>query len=411
MVVGVAGDRVAATGPDPSKAGGSVGQIATFALQPTGEWTPFREMQSIDQTRPGNMVLQRMVMGGNVLLVSDDRRDGGSSTVVAYEAAENNSGWKYQGRLEPPSRASEPAFGGVIATDGIFAAVSTVDMRVLGEQARTVVASPKVFLFKRGADGWKGLGALQREEALKPTFFGAALAMSPGQVVIGCPKAIPAAPHQDLVTGGDSVVVVYRVDADGKWSIDGQLRPPTDRGEYLGFGSSIAASDSLIAVRMSQITAPTSAVLVYRRSEKGWELDGELAPLIDVTAGVGWGISLAIADGRVVVGDPTAINGDLPPGYVGAFARDNNGVWAESLRFQPSVAVTTARWGVGIRADGRRIVVARPQSEREGIVPGGALVFMLPPADQVPKPTGNSAASDTPLTAPASTPAAPSSPQ
>ncbi|NDG62255.1 MAG: hypothetical protein EBY29_02135 [Planctomycetes bacterium] len=142
---------------------------------------------------------------------------------------------------------------------------------------------------------------------------------------------------------------------------------------------------------------------MYRRGQTGWVYDGELAPLIDVTPGVGWGISIAIGDGRIIVGDPTALNGDQNPGYVGAFTKDTNGTWSESLRFHPTVAVTAARWGVGIRADGRRVVVARPQSEREGVVPGGALVFMLPPLDATPRPNvapGSVPASTKSLTAP-----------
>lgn len=403
MVVAVSGDRVVATGADPSKAGGSVGQIATFVFQPTGEWKPFREMQSVDGVKPGVMVLQRMTMVGSIMLVSEDRRDGGSSTVAAFESAETNSGWKQSGLLEPPTGLPEPAFGGVIVSDGVFAAISTVDMRVLGDKPRTVNPSPKVFLFKRGVDGWKGLGFLQGRDSLKPTFFGAALSMTPNQIVIGCPKAITAAPHQDLVVGGDAVVVIYRMNSDGMWAIDGELKPPPDRLDYLGFGSTIASSDSVVAVRMSQVSGQGSAVLVYRRGETGWVYDGELNPLIDVTPGMGWGISLAITDGRIVVGDPTALNGDKNPGYAGAFTKDNNGTWAESVRFQPNVPVTSARWGVGIRTDGRRVVIARPQNEREGVMPGGALVFMLPPADSTPRPgapSTSSPASTKSLTAP-----------
>ncbi|MSR44661.1 MAG: hypothetical protein EXS15_04790 [Phycisphaerales bacterium] len=403
MVVAVSGDRIAATGPDPSRTGGSVGQIATFQLQPTGEWTCFREMQSVDQVRTGDMILGRMAMSGEVLLVSDERRDGRSSTVVAFESASTSSGWKQVGRLDPPLTVTEPAFGMAVATDGVIAAVSTVDMRVLGEKPRTVQVSPKVFLFKRGPEGWSGIGFLQRDESQKPTFFGASLAMTPGQLVIGCPKAVPAAPHQQLVVGGEAVVVVYRQNQEGMWTIDGELRPPADRLDHIGFGSTIAADDSTIAVRMSMVTAPTARVLVYRRGATGWVYDGELTPLIDVTPGAGWGYSLAVADGRVVVGDSTALNGDQPPGYVGVFARASNGSWGESMRLQPSVKVMAARWGVALRADGRRVVVARPQSERDGIVPGGALLFMLPPVDQVPVPSaaGSAPATLTPLTAPA----------
>ncbi len=406
ILVGISGSRIVATGADPSKSGGAVGQIATFEFQPTGEWKPFREMQAVEQVLPGEMALGRIALGGSVLLASIERRDGSSSSVATFRSDETNSGWKQEGRLIAPAGAAEPAFGGVLATDGVIVGVSTVDMRVLGELPRTVQVSPKVFLFDHTATGWNGMGYLQREAEKQPTFFGASLAMIPGQVVIGCPKAIPAAPHQKLVTGGDSVVVVYRLNAQGQWAIDGELMPPPERRDYLGFGTVVAADTSVIAVRSAQVTGPGAAVLVYRRTESGWVYDGELVPTIDVTSGAGWGIALGVSDGQILVGDPTALRGDQTPGYVGLFARNARGEWAESLRLTPTVPVTSARWGVALRVDGRRVVVARPQNEREGITPGGAILFTLPVASEIVAPTtkpGTTEASGTPLLAPTAT--------
>ncbi len=384
MVIGISGDRVVATGPDPSKEGGSLGQIATFQQQPTGQWTTFTEMQSVDQVRRGAMVLQRLAFAGEQLLVTEDRRDGSNSSVVAFEVAQGPSGWRQLSRLEPPAGSPDPAFGSALATDGAIAAVSTVDMRVLGEKARTVQAAPKVFLFERMKDGWKGLGFLQRDAAKQPTFFGASLALAKNTLVIGCPQAITAAPHQSLVQGGASVVVVYRRGVDGAWAIDGELTPPPHRLDYLGFGTVVATDGERIAVRQAQITASGAEVLVYRRGTTGWVYDGELVPQVDIVRGAGWGIALALADDRIVVGDPTALAGDQIAGYVGAFARSSDGNWGESLRLKPSIAVSSSRWGVSVRADGRRVVVARPTSEREGITSGGAIVFTLPEQRDAP---------------------------
>ncbi len=406
MLVGISGSRIVATGADPSKSGGSLGQIATFEFQPTGEWKAFREMQAVDQVMPGEMALGRIALGGNILLASIERRDGSSSSVVTFQSDATNSGWKQDGRLIAPAGPAEPAFGGVLATDGVIVGVSTVDMRVLGELARSVQVAPKVFLFNRTANGWNGMGYLQREAEKGPTFFGASLAMTPGQIVIGCPKAIPAAPHQKLVTGGDSVVVVYRQNAQGQWAIDGELTPPEARRDYLGFGTMVAADSSVVVVRLAQVTGPGAAVLVYRRSDAGWLYEGELKPQLDITPGAGWGIALGVTDGQILVGDPTALSGDQAAGYVGCFVRGANGVWAEGLRFAPTVPVTTARWGVALRVDGRRVVVSRPQNEREGIAPGGAILFTLPAASEIVAPSAGAsgtAASSTPLLAPTAT--------
>jgi len=407
MVIGISGDRIVAAGPDPSKEGGSLGQIATFQLQPTGEWSTFKEMQSVDQVRRGAMVLQRLAFAGEQMLVTEDRRDGSSSSVVTFEAAASPSGWRQLSRLEPPSGLPEPAFGATLATDGTIAAIATVDMRVLGDKARTVQAAPKVFLFERIKDGWKGLGFLQREASKQPTFFGASLALAKNTLVIGCPKAIMAAPHQALVQGGDSVVVVYRRSGDGGWALDGELTPPPHRLDYLGFGTTVATDGERIVLRQSQISGSGAEVLVYRRGTTGWVYDGELVPQVDIVRGAGWGITLALADGRIVVGDPTALAGDQMAGYVGVFARSSEGNWGESLRLKPSVAVTSSRWGVSIRADGRRVLVARPASEREGITPGGAILFTLPEQrDAPPISSGAVSATDVPL-APSAPPSSP----
>jgi hypothetical protein len=398
MVIGIAGDRVVAAGPDPSKEGGSLGQIATFQLQSTGEWSTFKEMQSVDQVRRGAMVLQRLAFAGEQMLVTEDRRDGLSSSVVTFEAAPGPSGWRQVSRLEPPAGSQEPAFGGALATDGAIAAVATVDMRVLGDKARTVQVAPKVFLFERVPDGWKGLGFLQRDAAKQPTFFGASLALAKNTLVIGCPKAIMAAPHQALVQGGDSAVVVYRRGNDGAWALDGEISPPPHRLDYLGFGTTIATDGERIVVRQAQVSGTGAEVLVYRRGTTGWLYDGELQPQVDIVRGPGWGVTLAVADNRIVVGDPTALSTNQMTGYVGVFARSAEGNWGESLRLKPSVAVTSSRWGVAVRADGRRVLVARPASEREGITPGGALVFTLPEQrDAPPVSTGAVSAPDVQL--------------
>jgi len=407
MVIGLSGDRVVATGPDPSKEGGSLGQIATFQLQPTGEWSTFKEMQSIDQVRRGAMVLQRLAFAGEQMLITEDRRDGSSSSVVTFEAAASPSGWRQLSRLESPATSPEPAFGASIATDGTIAAIATVDMRVLGDKPRTVQVAPKVFLFERIKDGWKGLGFLQRDASKQPTFFGASLALANNTLVIGCPKAIPASPHQSLVQGGDSAVVVYRRGTDGAWALDGELTPPPHRLDYLGFGTALATDGERIVLRQAQISGSGAEVLVYKRGTTGWVYDGELAPQVDIVRGPGWGITLAIADGRIVVGDPTALSGEQMTGYVGVFARSSEGNWGESLRLKPSVAVTSSRWGVSLRADGRRVLVARPASEREGIMPGGALLFTLPEQrDAPPVSSGAVAATDVPL-APSAPPSSP----
>lgn len=397
MVNGISGDRIVVTGPEMVRAGGVAGQLATFALSPMGTWEAIPEMLAMANCRTGDLIMGRIAFAGTTLCVTHERRDGSNSTVEVFEPASTASGWAVSGApLGPPGGAVEPAFGSAIATDGRHIAISCVDQRVLGEKSRIVNPSPKVFLFKAGPNGWSGLGFLQREVAKDPKFFGASLAMTPGRLVVGCPKAIQPAPKQPLVEGGDPVVCVWS-ESSGNWSLEAELTPPAGSSSA-GFGQGVAASDRYIAVRSNYVTSPGADVLVYRRGDTGWEFDGSLALSADATKGPAFGASVAVGEDFIVLGDPSA---DFPKGkgVVAVFIRTASG-WVEAARLLPTVKTMSARWGVSIKVDGRRVLVSHPASEREGIAPGGSILFTLPPASDMKVPELKPAAtraSDVPL--------------
>ena len=397
MVNGMSGDRIVVTGPEIVRVGGVAGQLATFVLSPTGTWNALPEMLAMANCRSGDLIMGRVAFAGTTLCVTHERRDGSNSIVEVFEPSDSAAGWIAAGApLGPPGGALEPAFGSAIATDGRHIAVSCVDQRVLGEKSRIVNPSPKVFLFKAGPAGWSGLGFLQRDAAKDPKFFGASLAMTPGRLVIGCPKAIQPAPKQPLVEGGDPVVCVWS-ESGGSWSLEAEIAPPAG-STNIGFGQTVAASERYIVVRSSGVTVPGADVFVYRKGDSGWEFDGALALSADATKGAAFGASMAVGEDFIVLGDPSA---EFPKGrgVVAVFTRTASG-WVESARLLPTIKTMSARWGVSVRVDGRRVLVAHPASEREGIAPGGSILFTLPPTSQMGavqvKPAATSAA-DVPL--------------
>lgn len=398
MVNGISGDRIVVTGPDVVRNPGVAGQAATFTLGAMGSWEPISEMLAMGNCRNGDLIMGRAALAGTVLCLTHERRDGSNSLVEVFEpSADVASGWVAAGApLGPPGGTLEPAFGSAIATDGRFIAVSCVDQRVLGEQSRIVNPSPKVFLFKSGPSGWAGLGFLQREPEKDPKFFGASLAMTPGRLVIGCPKAIQPAPKQPLVEGGEPAVCVWS-ESGGSWSLEAELAPPPGV-EYLGFGQIVAASERFIVVRAGFITVPGAEVFVYRKGDSGWTFDGALAFGADVVKGPAFGASFAAGEDFIVLGDSSA-ESPAGKGVVGVFVRTDGG-WRETARLQPTVKTMSARWGVSIRVDGRRVLVAHPASEREGITPGGGILFNIPPVSAMSVPAAvpaSTSASDVPL--------------
>lgn len=397
MVNGISADRIVVTGPEIVRVGGVAGQLATFTLSATGSWDARPEMLALANCRVGDLIMGRIAFAGTTLCVTHERRDGSNSLVEVFEPTDGPSGWVAAGApLAPPGGSVEPAFGSAIATDGRLIAVSCVDQRVLGEKSRIVSPSPKVFLFKAGPAGWSGLGFLQRDVAKDPKFFGASLAMTSGRIVIGCPKAIQPAPKQPLVEGGDSVVCVWS-EASGSWALEAELLPPPGVPS-IGFGQAVAASERHIVVRSNYVTGPGADVFVYRKGDAGWEYDGALALTSDAAKGAAFGASFAIGDDFIVLGDPSA-EVTKGKGVVAVFIRSERG-WVEAARLVPTVKTMSARWGVSIKVDGRRVLVAHPASERDGIAPGGSILFTLPPVREmkVPSPASSAtSAADVPL--------------
>lgn len=398
MVNGISGDRIVVTGPEVVRGPGIAGQVATFTLSDMGTWQPIPEMLAFTGCREGDLIMGRVAFAGTVLCLSHERRDGSSSIVDVFEpSTSERSGWIAAGpALGPPEGSVEPAFGSAIATDGRFIAVSCVDQRVLGDQSRIANPSPKVYMFKAGPAGWAGLGFLQRDSAKDPKFFGASLAMTPGRVVVGCPKAIQPAPKQPLVQGGDPVVCVWS-ESEGSWALEAEIAPPQGVAN-IGFGQVVAASDSLIAVRAGLVTTPGADVFVYRKSESGWTFDGSLAFSADTVKGPAFGSAIAAGDDFIVLGDSSAEHAGRR-GLVSVFIRSDSG-WAECARLRPTVKTSSARWGVSVKVDGRRVLVGHPANEREGITPGGSILFTLPPAGDLKVPVAapsSAAAVDVPL--------------
>lgn len=398
MVNGISGDRIVVTGPEVVRGPGIAGQVATFTLSDMGMWEPMPEMLALTGCRANDLIMGRVAFGGTVLCLSHERRDGSSSVVDVFEpSSSERSGWVAAGpALGAPEGSVEPAFGSAIATNGRFIAVSCVDQRVLGEQSRIVNPSPKVYMFKAGPSGWAGLGFLQRDASKDPKFFGASLAMTPSRVVVGCPKAIQPAPKQPLVQGGDPVVCVWS-DSGGSWALEAEIAPPPGVAN-LGFGQIVAASDSLIAVRAGLVTTPGADVFVYRKSESGWAFDGSLAFAADAVKGPAFGSAIAAGDDFIVLGDSSAEHAGRR-GLVSVFIRSESG-WTECARLTPTVKTSSARWGVSVKVDGRRVLVGHPANEREGIAPGGSILFTLPPAGELKVPVAppsSAAAIDVPL--------------
>ncbi len=375
-IIGWAGPRVVVTGPDRPKTAGFTGQIATFERTAEG-WKALLEMGGVPNAQPGDLLLQRIAASEDWVLSNSDRFGQVGAAVVLALARDpaSPSGWTLRQRIRAPQGVQAPNFGSVMASDGVYAAFSVIDTVVRGPTQRTATLNPSVCLFRVGPTGWVPAGTLQRDTESDALWFGASLALDSGTLAVGSPRAIPPSPKQPAQESGAAAVCIFRF-TDGQWKKEAELLPPGDCN-WPTFGTTMAMRGDLCAVRANRLDLSEARVFVYRRTGSSWNLEGELAPQAPVQKGNAWGLGLAVGDGFVVVGDPSAGVGAQASGAACVYGVVD-GAWRLRWLLAPSVPTARNRFGGALQTRGRQVLVGRSRNENEGIEPGGAFLFDVP---------------------------------
>lgn len=379
-VLGFAGDRLVVSGACIVRHRGADGQIATFELLPDGTWKSQASMPQVSGLLPEEFVLQRFASDADTL-VTNITRKAGSSELVWFRRTDEPQVWKQAGSIKGPSGAARVNFGGAMAMSGDTLAVGEVSVRPNMKDS-DYLPSPRVYLFRRVDDGWKAEGALQRDAGKKPWWFGAAVAIDGDTLAVGNPAALQ--PFQsDKVHASDEspMVCVYRRGASG-WALEQEI-PGSGISSFFGFGNRVAIEGDLLAVQSLNSFAEGADVFVFRRSEGRWSMESQLLPGDGVKRGRGFGFSLQVCGGRVIVGDSSAEEGDDRSGRVFVFER-RDGVWMETLRLKPKMFCAPASFGSAVVARGPWIAVGRVRNERLAVEPGGVYLYDLRKAPEPP---------------------------
>jgi len=393
-VLDFAGDRLVITGACIVRQPGADGQVATFELHPDGTWNTQPHMPQVSGLRPEEFVLQRIACNADTLVTPITRKSG-SSDLVWFARVNEAQTWKQMGMIKAPPGATRVNFGGAIAMQGNLLAVSEVNVRP-GMSDEQYLTSPKVYLFERTDTGWKAAGSLQREEAKKPWWFGASLAISGDTLVVGYPAALQPFQSEKARAGNETpMVCVYRRGEKG-WTLEQEILS-AGYSPYFGFGNRVAIEGDLMAVQSLNPFAEGADVFVFRRTDGVWNIEAQLMPGADVTRGRGFGFALQVSGGRVIVGDSSAEEAGDKSGRVFVFEKVGT-LWIETTRLKPKIFCAPASFGSAITAKWPWIAVARVHNERLGVEPGGAYMFDMRTAP--PPPAAPSQASEEPVRAP-----------
>ncbi|MCE9619131.1 MAG: hypothetical protein K8R92_04410 [Planctomycetes bacterium] len=373
-VLAFAGDRLVISGAVLSRRGGAEGQIFTFAIK-DGKWTSISEMVQVQAMAPEEFAIQR-ILGDPEFLLTNIVRKTKSSEIISYAPAEGREAWKQSGSIKAPANEKVMNFGAAMALSGNLLAVSEVSSRP-NQKDEDFSTNPRVFIFVRTPEGWKAEGAIRRDAERTPWWFGISIALDGDTLAVANPMGLlPFTTDKVRTSLEPAMVCVYRKGPEG-WKLEQEIQN-FGLSPYQGFGVNIAMKGDLLAVRSVNPYNRDDEidVSVLRRVNGHWESEGALQPGAGVTKGKGYGFAMAIDQGRIIVGDATAVEGSDTNGRAYVFEKGENG-WQEKWRLAPKVFVSPNSFGSAIAMQWPWVAVGRIRNERLGIEPGGALLYKL----------------------------------
>jgi choice-of-anchor B domain-containing protein len=262
-----------------------------------GDWVegpPVPLSTGRDESGPGAISMQTVMAilqppprvvasDGGVAVVSVS---GGGPAVRAF-ARQAGGAWEEIGELASTETRASDAFGAALAVRGNLAAVG----------APRHGGSGAVFLFERMSSGdWVAAGTLPQTEMESLGMLGATLAFTPaGELIVGAPAS----------AGSIGAVVAFRRNGVGGWSST-RLDPPVGMSTR-AFGTALAATDTELWVGVPGADGGRGRVDRFERATPG----AAWTPAASIEEGslderAAMGASLALGDGRAVVGAPGA---------------------------------------------------------------------------------------------------------
>ena len=323
------GQALAVAGGDllvgSSTAGGGLGAVYIFRRNDAGVWTENGRIMAGNGAEGDGFGGTIAVAGGVALVSASGSRD---SRGMVYVFARNEDGeWSEEAQLMAADGQPGDEFGVAAATDGEFALVGAS-----GRAERRGAA----YVYRRGTGGdWTEATTLEPEAGL-PVWFGSAVAVGDGRLLIG-------APRQDRVAGAVHSYVLE--DSSGEWMADGIYRAFDDT--FGSFGSSIALAPGEV-----WIGAPMAGdfegryYVVSTEADGGWGAMRSFA-VDDLARRDQMGSVLALGGSAGVVGVPQA---DFGMGTAVIIERRESG-WTRGVEVASEVAALDAITGGDIACE------------------------------------------------------------
>lgn len=209
--------------------------------------------------------------------------------------------------------------------------------------------------------------------------FGAAVALSGDTALIGAPDDDN---DQSSISDVGAAYVYLRTGASPEvWTLQKKITPALPGGQTLvesgHFGSSVGVSgDAALIGALGQLTSggtEVSNVISFLRTGTTWSSGTALAPLSPSPDDDGFGLAIAMAGNRALVGAP---NANSFAGVVDAYELVGTS-WVGRGEFTSPNSVSGGQFGKTIALAGSRAAIAAPE-ENDGF--GRGYLYALPPS-------------------------------
>jgi len=302
---------------------------------------------------------------GNSVAISDDTilvgswgdyHDVGMFAGSAYVFVRTGSAWSQQAKLVASDGAEEDRFGSAVT---ILDDLIVVGARGDDDQGNY---SGSAYVFTRGGTIWSERTKLTPNDGNGNRYFGSALAVTSGSIVVGAPG----------IAGGAYVFT----GSGATWSQEVKLVDGAGSA-FDRFGTSVDIDMDTVVVGSpfdDNNGTDSGTAIVFKRSGILWN---QVATLV---AGEGLGqlgTSVAIHGARIAAGAPEDHQFGLQPlGAVYLFLLDGN-TWAQADAIHPSGLNPFTCFGESVATDGTSLIVGTPGADDPATNVGGARGYVI----------------------------------
>ncbi len=304
---------------------------------------------------------------------------------AAYVFVRAEGGWALQAELVPSSRGQDDYFGYSVAIDKDTVVVGAP----LGEfRGRSEEGAAYVFAGSDGAWSQQAiLGAPSRTTG--QALFGLSVDIDGDEIIIGSPGY-----------GNTGAAFVFARSAN-TWALQATLRdqpqsePHTITG-YPDIGTAVSIQRGTAVVSIPSASEDTGnqigAAWVFIRSNAGWEHQATLSPSAPIDRSR-FGHTLALDNGRIVVGAPNAHRADGEEIGLAYVFQQSGASWRQVSVLEAIDGLDDDMFGSSVALGGDRLLVGAAQSDTDELENAGA-VYVFSGGDNVWTLTGKLTAWD-----------------